>query len=122
MTMTATSQFRRLDDQIFNTLNTTVLTTTFHSKGSNPTQTCRDLFDEITTRSTYRHDLIEACLNHTNDLMNQKDLSEVKRKHLVYQRRQIQSEKNIEKVISDNTEKAFYERCRDYFSPQSSSK
>ena len=69
--------------------------------------------------------------------MNQPGLSETHRKALIFQRRQIQSERNIEEIVHTNTEKvssiifeskirigfslsffkAFYERCRDFYSP-----
>lgn len=38
---------RKLDDLIINTLNTTVLTATFRSQGSDATKQCQQLGDEV---------------------------------------------------------------------------
>ncbi len=38
---------RKLDDLIINTLNTTVLTATFRSQGSDATKKCQQLGDEV---------------------------------------------------------------------------
>ena len=38
---------RRMDDLIMNTLNTTVLTTTFRSRGADTTKQCQQLGDEV---------------------------------------------------------------------------
>jgi hypothetical protein len=73
-------------------------------------------------------------LSHTDDLISHSDLNDTRRKALIFQRRQIQSEKNIEEIVRTNTEKvdqdmfhpvtfiesafqiqAFYERCRDFY-------
>ena len=38
---------RKMDDLIINTLNTTVLTATFRSQGSDATKQCQQLGDEV---------------------------------------------------------------------------
>ena len=38
---------RRMDDLIMNTLNTTVLTTTFRSRGADTSKQCQQLGDEV---------------------------------------------------------------------------
>jgi hypothetical protein len=40
-------ELRKLDDLIINTLNTTVLTATFRSQGSDATKQCQQLGDEV---------------------------------------------------------------------------
>jgi hypothetical protein len=40
-------ELRKLDDLIINTLNTTVLTETFRSQGSDATKKCQQLGDEV---------------------------------------------------------------------------
>ena len=40
-------ELRRLDDLIINTLNTTVLTATFRSQGSDASKQCQRLGDEV---------------------------------------------------------------------------
>lgn len=37
--------------------------------------------------------------------MNQSDLTDTRRKALIFQRRQIQNERNIEEIVQTNTEK-----------------
>ncbi|CAF2057114.1 unnamed protein product [Rotaria magnacalcarata] len=106
-----------MDDLIMNTLNTTVLTATFRSQGSDATKQCQKLGDEIASRATYRNELISACISRTNDSLSQNDLNENRRKALIFQRRQLQNERNVEEIVYTNTEKAFYERCRDYYTP-----
>ncbi|CAF1078665.1 unnamed protein product [Adineta ricciae] len=108
---------RKLDDLIINTLNTTVLTATFRSQGSDATKQCQQLGDEIATRTAYRNELISSCLSRTSDLMAQSDISEAQRKALIFQRRQLHNERNVEEIVRTNTEKAFYERCRDFYTP-----
>jgi len=49
--------------------------------------------------------MISSCLSRTNDLLNQPDLSDNRRKSLIFQRRQLQSERNVEEIVQTNTEK-----------------
>lgn len=117
-------ELRKLDDLIINTLNTTVLTATFRSQGSDATKQCQKLGDEvfllnflfilnyqisiqIATRATYRSEIISSCLEHTNDLIAQNNFSDTRRKSLIFQRRQLQNEKNVEEIVRTNTEKVF---------------
>ncbi len=44
-------------------------------------------------------------MSHTNALMNQHDLNDSRRKALIFQRRQIQNERNVEEIVRTNTEK-----------------
>ncbi|CAF3822770.1 unnamed protein product [Rotaria sp. Silwood1] len=111
------NDLRKVDDLIIKTRKTTVLTATFRSRGSDATKQCQQLGDQISARASYRNELISACLSRTNDLMSQSDLSESRRKTLIFQRRQLQNENNIEEIVRTNTEKAFYERCRDFYTP-----
>jgi hypothetical protein len=53
----------------------------------------------------YRNELITSCLSHTNDLMARNDLNDNRRKALIFQRRQIQNERNVEEIVQTNTEK-----------------
>jgi hypothetical protein len=53
----------------------------------------------------YRSELITSCLSRTNDLMAQNDLNDSHRKALIFQRRQIQNERNVEEIVRTNTEK-----------------
>ncbi|CAF3321833.1 unnamed protein product [Rotaria sp. Silwood1] len=108
---------RKLDDLIINTLNTTVLTATFRSQGSDAAKQCQKLGDEIASRATYRSELISSCLSRTNDLIVENDSNDSHRKALIFQRRQLQNERNVEEIVRTNTEKAFYERCRDFYTP-----
>ena len=53
----------------------------------------------------YRNELITSCLSRTNDLMAQNDLNDSRRKALIFQRRSIQNERNVEEIVRTNTEK-----------------
>ncbi|CAF2330773.1 unnamed protein product [Rotaria sp. Silwood2] len=112
---------RKLDDLIINTLNTTVLTATFRSQGSDAAKQCQKLGDEIASRATYRNELISSCISRTNDLIAQNDSNDARRKTLIFQRRQLQNERNVEEIVRTNTEKTFYERCRDFYTPKTAS-
>ncbi|CAF0881739.1 unnamed protein product [Adineta steineri] len=96
---------RKLDDLIINTLNTTVLTATFRSQGSDAAKQCQQLGDQIASRTNYRSELISSCLSHTNDLMAQNETNDNRRKALIFQRRQLQNERNVEEIVRTNTEK-----------------
>jgi len=49
--------------------------------------------------------LINSCLSRTNDLIAESDLNDNRRKALIFQRRQIQNERNVEEIVRTNTEK-----------------
>jgi len=49
--------------------------------------------------------LISSCLSRTNDLMARNDLDDSHRKALIFQRRQLQTERNVEEIVRTNTEK-----------------
>ena len=53
----------------------------------------------------YRNELISSCLSRTNDLMTQTDLNDSRRKSLIFQRRQLETERSVEEIVRTNTEK-----------------
>jgi hypothetical protein len=63
----------------------------------------------------YRNELITSCLSHTNDLMARNDLNDNRRKALIFQRRQIQNERNVEEIVQTNTEKVLKKEFSFFF-------
>ena len=49
--------------------------------------------------------MISSCISRTNALMAQNDVGDTRRKALIFQRRQLQNERNVEEIVQTNTEK-----------------
>lgn len=49
--------------------------------------------------------MISSCIDRTNALMVQNEGNDSRRKALIFQRRQLQNERNVEEIVQTNTEK-----------------
>ncbi len=53
----------------------------------------------------YRNELISSCLSRTNNLIAQTDSNDSRRKTFIFQRRQLENERNVEEIVRTNTKK-----------------
>ncbi|XP_078486171.1 protein MIX23-like [Ciona intestinalis] len=117
---------RTTDDRIIYELNTTIPTTSF-AANVNVTEKCKSLFDMVLATHSLRNQAINQCIEiqatKTKVLKDQrdKDPEDYKvRKQLGREQttlRLFQQELTVENIVQERAKKAFYERCRNYYSP-----
>lgn len=115
-----------MDDKIIYLLNTILPTDSFRGQ-VDPTNQCKDLFQQIQTGHSQREIAIKKCLDISREkvknLLSQKvdgndDITllkkiskEQKTLHL------LQSELSVEEVVKNRTISAYNEKCRSYYKP-----
>uniref|UniRef100_H2YKT4 Protein MIX23 n=1 Tax=Ciona savignyi TaxID=51511 RepID=H2YKT4_CIOSA len=115
---------RTIDDRIIHELNTTIPTTSF-AANVNVTEKCKSLYDMVVAAHDVRNNAIKVCIE--NQALKTKKLKDLKdqnpddfqiRKQLGREQtnlRLFQQESTIEKITQERAKKAFYERCRNYY-------
>ena len=119
----ALQKMRQFDDKIIYLLNTTIPTESFKAQ-NDPTERCKDLFEQIQSGHRKREVAITKCLNVSKEkvmqLKSQRDsgtdspqLVKALRKE---QRtmRLLQSELGVEEVVKNRTMQVYHARCRSF--------
>lgn len=124
----ALQKMRQIDDKIIHMLNTTIPTESFKAQ-VDPTENCKDLYDQIEKGHMQRQIAINKCLMASKErlqkLKEKKENGEETPEVIKQLRKEqttwrlIQSELNVEEVVRQRTMKAYYERCRSYYKPDS---
>ncbi|XP_014213274.1 coiled-coil domain-containing protein 58 [Copidosoma floridanum] len=120
-------KMRQIDDKIIYMLNTTLPTESFKSQ-TDPSVTCKDLFQQIQSGHAQREITIKKCLNLVRDRVkdlkgkrdvngNDPDLLKTLRKEQ-NKLRLLESELGVEEVIKQRTKEVYHERCRGYYKPE----
>lgn len=116
-----------MDDKIIYLLNTILPTDSF--KGQvDPTNQCKDLFQQIQTGHSQREIAIKKCLEISREKVKnfksqrnegQQDDTTLLKKLRKEQStlRLLESELNIEEVVKNRTISAYNEKCRSYYKP-----
>ncbi|XP_020483747.1 protein MIX23 [Labrus bergylta] len=117
---------RNIDDRIVHSLNTTVPTVSFSGK-VDATQTCKQLYESMMEAHLSRDKAIKSCISQTSQVVGQLRQERAKDSDnlaLIKQLRKeqtklklMQSELNVEEVVSDRSLKVFNERCRIHYTP-----
>ncbi|CAH1406857.1 unnamed protein product [Nezara viridula] len=121
----ALKKMRDLDDKIVYALNVNIPTPSFRGE-IDPTQNCKQLYNDLKTNYDKREQSIRQCINVTSDKIN-----ELKRKKesgddlgvnklLSKEQTKLRMLKNelfVEEVVKDRSLKIYHERCREYFKP-----
>ncbi|KAM6970921.1 protein MIX23 [Tautogolabrus adspersus] len=117
---------RNIDDRIVHSLNTTVPTVSFSGK-VDATQTCKQLYESMMEAHLSRDKAIKSCIAQTSQVVGQLRQERAKDSDnlaLIKQLRKeqtklkmMQSELNVEEVVSDRSLKVFNERCRIHYTP-----
>ncbi|XP_055686700.1 protein MIX23 [Lutzomyia longipalpis] len=121
-------KMREMDDKIIYALNTSIPTESF--KGQvDATGTCKGLFRQIQEAHSQREEAIKRCIVVAADRVkvlreerdNKRDDMAIDKSFKAEQRklRLLQSELNVEDIVKERTLKAFTERCRLFFKPDS---
>nr|CAB3228625.1 coiled-coil domain-containing protein 58-like [Phallusia mammillata] len=126
--MNALKNSRTIDDRIVQQLNSVIPTQSF-SEGINISAKCKDLYELMQSTHLSRVTAIKQCISmqtdRTKDLAGQKQADPENfqiRKKLSKEQgtlRLFQQEMNIEEIVQQRAQKVFYERCRDYYQPES---
>ncbi|XP_039258253.2 protein MIX23-like [Styela clava] len=119
---------RQTDDRIIHELNSLFPKEEFAGK-VNFTSQCKDLYHTMRTGHSGRIYDITACIQETADkaknLKQQRDKDPENYKISKNLRKEqgnlrlFQQELNVEEIVWERAEKAFYERCRTYYKPDS---
>lgn len=122
----ALKKMRQLDDKIIYMLNTILPTESFKAQ-ADPTERCKDLYEQIQTGHKTRELAITRCLNASREKVKQLKLerdngndspqllkSLRKEQNTV---RLLQAELNIEEVVKDHTVDVYYKKCRSFYKP-----
>lgn len=120
-------KMRQLDDKIIYLLNTTIPTESFKSQ-IDPSNKCKDLFQQIQSGHVQREIAIKKCINTVRDKVKEMkekrdqnsndDVNFVKNLRKEQNKlRLLESELNVEEVIKKRTTKVYYEKCRGYYKP-----
>ncbi|XP_076239856.1 coiled-coil domain-containing 58 isoform X2 [Calliopsis andreniformis] len=117
---------RQIDDKIIYMLNTTIPTESFKAQ-IDPTEKCKDLYEQIQSGHKKREMAITRCLNASKDklkqLKDQRDSGNDSPELLKTLRKEqstlrlLQSELSVEEVVKKRTIQVYYERCRSFYKP-----
>ncbi|XP_050026438.1 protein MIX23 [Dermacentor andersoni] len=119
-------KFRRIDDNIISSLNTTLPTESFAAE-CDPTGLCKKLYQELLNAYAQRDKAIKGCLQQSKDKLDHlQELRAAKGDEPATLRqlrkeqskiRMLRNELNVEEVVKDRSLKVFHERCRLFYSP-----
>ncbi|KAL1435990.1 hypothetical protein MTO96_010749 [Rhipicephalus appendiculatus] len=119
-------KFRRVDDTIIYSLNTTLPTESFAAE-CDPSAVCQKLYKELLNAYAQRDKAIKGCLQQSKDKLDHLQelraakgddpatLKELRKEQSKI--RLLRNELNVEEVVKDRSLKAFHDRCRLFYSP-----
>ncbi|XP_051171678.1 protein MIX23 [Leptopilina boulardi] len=120
-------KMRQMDDKIIYLLNTILPTDSFRGQ-VDPTNQCKNLFQQIQTEHSQREIAIKKCLDisreRVKNLKSQKDAAAQDDITILKQLRKeqstlrlLESELSVEEVVKKRTISAYNEKCRSYYKP-----
>jgi len=115
MFQNALKELRLIDDKIIYALNKSIPTASFRGQ-VDPSQTCKDLFQQIESTYDLREGALRACISQTQakvaEAGQSNDRSAQRQSQL--ELRLYKNELSVEEVIRERTQNVFYEKCRDH--------
>lgn len=120
-------KMRQIDDKIIYLLNSVLPTDSFRGQ-VDPTNQCKDLFQQIQTGHAQREIAIKKCLDvsqrRVKQLKAQREAGQENDVATIKQLRKeqstirfLESELNVEEVVRSRTLSVYNEKCRSYYKP-----
>jgi hypothetical protein len=120
----ALKQLRDIDDKFLFALNLSTPTPSIKARGTNPTESCRDLQNEMESNYKHRNESLNRCITlmgaevkkYKSEFEGGNDpalpLLRTKQSTL----RMLRNELNVEEIIQDRTRALFNVKCKEFLS------